>query len=52
MVYLPAQVKQLSQRIRRRWRLVVGVSLLWPENLRTPKDFRLEFDVVRFPGAK
>lgn len=101
MVYLPAQVKQLLQRIWRRWRLVLGVSLVagfmaintvaWlharamsrfvrsgertaspeklgalakaavlltgvtllrPENRRSPKDFGLEFQTVRFPGAK
>ena len=101
MVYLTAQVKQLLQRIRRCWRLLLGVSLVagflamntvaWlharamsrfvrtgertaspeklsvlaragvlltgvtllrPENRRTPKDFRLEFQMVRFPGAK
>lgn len=101
MVYLPAQVKQLLQRIRRRWRLVLvvslvagfivintvawlharamsrfvrsgertaspeklgmlgkasvlltGVTLLRPENRRTPMDLGLEFRTVRFPGAK
>lgn len=32
--------------------LLTGVTLLRPENRRTPKDIGLEFQTVRFPGAK
>ncbi|MEQ2006364.1 MAG: alpha/beta hydrolase [Limisphaerales bacterium] len=32
--------------------LLTGVTLVRPENRRTPGDFGLEFQSVRFPGAK
>lgn len=32
--------------------LLTGVTLTRPENRRTPKDVGLEFQTVRFPGAK